>query len=209
MAYKYYKSDFALLVTIRSTYTDASGNSVGITARTPFVFRLYSPLKGSVDDCYEASCIGGVLKNCAILSDNQVIVFVDLSQHEFKIGELMLEAEWIIDDTHYEGDQENNIKRLYKTGVDLTDKPDLDSEGVIDFVIDNGIESEFVVNLINEAVDQRMASIIDAINNLTDGQKVTLQVQQNTDGIAQLQEQIRTLKCKVESVQAEDLSALL
>lgn len=209
MAYKYHKSDFALLVTIGSTYTDASGNNVGITARTPFVFRMYSPLKGSVDDCYEASCIGGVLKNCVILADNQVLVFVDMSQHEFKIGELMLEAEWIIDDTHYEGDQENNIKRLYTTGVELTDKPDLDSEGILDFVIDNGIESGFVVDLINAEVDRRVSSILAAINNLTDGQKVTLQVQQNADGIAQLAEQIRTLKCKVESVQADDLSVLL
>lgn len=216
MVYKYYKSDFAILVRRKSKYTDQNGQSIVIDNSVPFEFRFFSPKDGDADDCYYASFKDGVFKNCKYIGQDLILVFVDLSQHEFKIGELMLEAEWFISDTHYEGDQKNNIVRFYDTGIVLTDKPDLDSEGVMEFVIDDGVGSQLVVSVIEQTVNRYVPNIIDAINHLPTSQAVVLEVQNHSAALSRqdrritsLEEKLNTLTGPISVEQSDSLSSIL
>lgn len=126
MRYKYHKSDFSLLVEIESIAQN-TGENVNITSRTPFVFRFWS----SNCQChpYECSSNGnGATVNCTLVDQNHVIVYFDQKCCDFKPGKLMMEVDFRVPNAHYENDNFMDLKRLYDTGIVLTDMADLDVE---------------------------------------------------------------------------------
>lgn len=129
--YKYYKSDLTLLLRSNLQRQTSTGEFVPVTTDTPFNVRFYVNKKGTAETGYLASYDGETVHNCAILSPTDIMVFYDRTQLPLPIGELFVEVEFIVGDTHYEGDDENNIKRLYTTGITLTDQADLHDEGAV------------------------------------------------------------------------------
>ena len=168
-SFKYYKSDFAVIVNIGASYTDNSGQVRALETDVPFKFRFYTPLTGDADNSYEASSNGTELKNCSILNSHQVLVYINLCQHEFALGDLMLEAEFIVDDVHYEGDDECNIMRLYNTGIKITDQPDLDTEGQMTVDIYDVLLDEAVRMKAARAAEAALTPKINEVDQLITG----------------------------------------
>lgn len=126
MKYKYFKSDFPLLLTIEAKAQD-TGESISISTRVPFVLRFWAGR--CQHNVYECSSDGnGKCKNCVIVDDTHVMVYFDQNQSSMEIGKLMMEAEFLIANNHYDSDATMNVKRLFDTGVELTDRPDLDTD---------------------------------------------------------------------------------
>ena len=129
MDYKYYKSDFRLLIDIDTKYKGEDDSIVALTTKDEFTFRFYTSKKTEVYICSSTGGDEPVLKNCTILDAHKVMCHFDRSQLELAPGTLMLEAEFRVPDRDFEGDDVNNIKRLYTTSMELTADPDKDSEG--------------------------------------------------------------------------------
>lgn len=126
MKYKYYKSDFPLLVTIDAK-AQQSGESLAITTRVPFVLRFWT--SRCQCNAYECSSDGkGKCKNCVIVDNKHVMVYFDMKQAKLQVGKLMMEAEFLIANNHYDSDAIMNVKRYFDTGVELTDRADLDTD---------------------------------------------------------------------------------
>ncbi len=128
--YKYHKSDFRLLIDIDTKYKGEDDSIVALTTAERFVFKFWTKDR---ERPYICSSTGGetpVLKNCSILDEHRVMCNFDMAETEslqLQPGRLMLEAEFILPDTDFEGDKINNIKRYYTTSLILTADPDKDS----------------------------------------------------------------------------------
>ena len=127
--YKYYKSDFRLLVNIDTKYKGENDSTVPLSTSDEFNFRFYTTKKTEPYICSSTGGENPVLKNCTILDEHRVMCHFDRAQLELSPGRLMLEAEFIVPDADFEGDNKNNVKRLYTTSLILTEEPDKDSEG--------------------------------------------------------------------------------
>lgn len=130
--YKYHKSDFRLLIDIDTKYKGEDDSIVALTTVDRFVFKFWTKDR---EKPYICSSTGGetpVLKNCSILDEHRVMCNFDMAEtdnQQLEPGRLMLEAEFILPDTDFEGDKHNNVKRYYTTSLILTADPDKDSEG--------------------------------------------------------------------------------
>lgn len=130
--YKYHKSDFRLLIDIDTKYKGEDDSIVALTTVDRFVFKFWTKDR---EKPYICSSTGGetpVLKNCSILDEHRVMCNFDMAEtdnQQLEPGRLMLEAEFILPDTDFEGDKHNNVKRYYTTSLILTAEPDKDSEG--------------------------------------------------------------------------------
>lgn len=127
--YKYYKSDFRLLVNIGSSYKGEDNGIVSLDTTAAFNFRFWTTDR---ENPYICSSTGGsepVLTRCTILDEHRVMCHFDRAHMELAAGRLMLEAEFMIPDTDFEADKVNNVKRYYTTSLILTADPDKDSEG--------------------------------------------------------------------------------
>lgn len=65
-----------------------------------------------------------------------------------------MEIEFLYPDTHYEGDDENNLKRLYTTGVELTADPDLHDEGAVTVELFNEVIAHEIIALANQTASE-------------------------------------------------------
>lgn len=139
MAYKYYKSDLTLLIRSNIKRQTSTGEMVPVTTDTPFNVRFYVNQKGTAETGFLAWYDGTETHNCTILSPTDIMVYLDQSQVPMPTGDLYVEIEFLVPDPHFEGDDENNIKRLYTTGVTLTDNPDLHDEGAVVIDVFNSV----------------------------------------------------------------------
>lgn len=157
MANQYHKSDFPLALTFNLKRQTPSGEQP-VTTQYPFCLRFYVQGKGTPETGYLAEFDGRSTTNCKVLSPTQVMVFFDRTQMALPTGTLLLEAEFIIPDTNYEGDDEMNFKRLYRTGIELTDNPDDQTEGELTLEIMNA----FVSNELILAAEEKAAAVATA-----------------------------------------------
>lgn len=132
--YKYYKSDFRLLVKVDTKYKGDDDSIVAIDTSTRFIFRFWTEDRSNPYVCSSTGGATPVLKNCTILDSTKVMCHFDRANMELGPGRLMLEAEFIIPDNDFTGNKENNVKRLYTTSMILTTDPDKDSEGDHTFI---------------------------------------------------------------------------
>ncbi len=127
--YKYFKSDFRLLVAIDTKYKGPDDRIVSLDTTSEFEFRFYTTNKTNPYICSSTGGNNPVLKNCNILDDNKVMCNFNRAELELGPGQLMLEAEFIIPDADFSADGKNNVVRLYTTSLVLTTDADKDSEG--------------------------------------------------------------------------------
>ena len=141
MDYKYYKSDFSVIVDIEAKYMNGSGNMVSLDNTACFNFRFWTTDKKNPYVCSSTGGSGAVMTRCAKLTDSQkVICFFDQQAMEelggqLMPGKLMLEAEFILPDENFEGDDHENVVRLYTTDITLTSEADKDSDGEMSCLI--------------------------------------------------------------------------
>ena len=135
MDYKYYKSDFNLIVTIGAEYMNSGGSLVTLDNTAHFNFRFYTTDKNNPYICSSTGGAEPVLTNCSKLGTDKVVCHFDRSVKELAPGQLFLEAEFIVPDAKFEGDEHENVVRLYKTDVTLTIDPDKDTEGEFEAMI--------------------------------------------------------------------------
>ena len=137
--YKYYKSDFTIHIRHNIKRQTSTGEMVPVTNDVPINVRLYIDQNGTAETGYLAYYDGEETHNCTILSPQDILVYYDRTQLPLPVGRLFIEIEFCYPDEHYEGDGTNNIKRLYFSGIELTDNPDLDDEGEITVEILNEV----------------------------------------------------------------------
>ena len=135
MNYKYYLSDFNLIVTIGAEYTNSGGALVTLDNTAEFNFRFYTADKENPYVCSSTGGVSPVLTRCTKLGTDKVVCHFDRSVLELNPGQLYLEAEFIVPDAKFEGDDKENVVRLYKTDVTLTMAPDKDTEGEFEVMI--------------------------------------------------------------------------
>ena len=148
--YKYYKSDFPLLLHTAIKRQTSTGELVPVHTDTPFNIRFYVHEKGTAETGYLASYDGTTVHNCTILSPTDIMVYIDQSQLPLPTGQLYVEVEFVVADPHYEGDDENNLKRLYDTGILLTADPDLHDEGSVTVELFNEVIAREIIDLANQ-----------------------------------------------------------
>ena len=149
--YKYYKSDLTLLLHTAIKRQTSTGEQVPVHTDTPFNIRFYVNEKGTAETGYLASYDGTTTHNCTILSPTDIMVYIDQSQLPLPTGDLYVEIEFLYPDAHFEGDDENNLKRLYTTGIMLTDQPNLHDEGDVTVEIFNEVISREIIAMAEQA----------------------------------------------------------
>lgn len=135
MDFKYYKSDFNLIVTIGAEYMNSQGETVTLDNTANFVFRFYTTNKNNPYICSSTGGATPMLVNCSKLDNDKVVCHFDRSLLAIDPGQLYLEAEFIVPDNKFEGDDIENVVRLYSTNVVLTIDPDKDTEGEFEVMI--------------------------------------------------------------------------
>lgn len=134
MKYKYYPSDFSLLVEVRASYINEASQQVDITTGTPFELVFWTDKNKNIK--YSCSSDGkGVTKNCTVVDGSHVMVYFDQKVQCLGLGHLLMECHFFIPNAHFE-DGVMDIKRFYNTGVILTDIPELENESAASFSID-------------------------------------------------------------------------
>lgn len=145
--YKYYKSDLTLLLHTAIKRQTSTGELLPVHTDTPFNIRFYVHKKGTAETGYLASYDGTTVHNCTILSPTDIMVYIDQSQLPLPTGDLYVEIEFLYPDAHFEGDDENNLKRLYTTGITLTADPDLHDEGAVTIEVFNEVIAKEIIAL--------------------------------------------------------------
>lgn len=135
MDFKYYKSDFNLIVTIGAEYMNSQGETVTLDNTANFVFRFHTTNKNNPYICSSTGGPTPMLVNCSKLDNDKVVCHFDRSLLALDPGQLYLEAEFIVPDNKFEGDDIENVVRLYSTNVVLTIDPDKDTEGEFEVMI--------------------------------------------------------------------------
>ena len=204
MDFKYYKSDFNLIVTIGAEYMNSQGETVTLDNTANFVFRFYTTNKNNPYICSSTGGATPMLVNCSKLDNDRVVCHFDRSLLALDPGQLYLEAEFIVPDNKFEGDDIENVVRLYSTNVVLTIDPDKDTEGEFEVMIGadfikgadgksayesaveggyEGTEEEFYAALTNVEKANRQVSItyMELFRNLQAGKLIPGQYYRITD----------------------------
>ena len=158
--YKYYKSDFPVHIKVGLKRETSTGEVVPVTTDVPFNLRFYVKDKGTAETGYLASYDGETVHNCTILSQNDIMVFYDRTQMPLPTGNLLVEVEFIVSDQHYEGDDENNLKRLYSTGIELTDREDLHDEGEVTIDIFNEVIAHELIEMAEQKATEAAQALV-------------------------------------------------
>lgn len=157
--FKYHKSDLTILLHTAIKRQTSTGEMVPVTTDVPFNVRFYVKDKGTAETGYLASYDGTTVHNCTILSPTDIMVYIDQSQLPLPTGQLLVEVEFLVPDAHFEGDDENNLKRLYNTGIELTADPDLHDEGAVSVDVFSGIIPLAFTNTVDQIVKEAIENI--------------------------------------------------
>lgn len=162
--YKYHKSDLTILLHTAINRQTSTGEMVPVTTDVPFNVRFYVKDKGTAETGYLASYDGTTVHNCTILSPTDIMVYIDQYQMPLPTGQLLVEVEFLVPDAHFEGDDENNLKRLYNTGIELTDDPDRHDEGAVSVDVLDGVLPAAMAEMAEQAVQNALDKLALASN---------------------------------------------
>lgn len=134
MKYKYYLSDFSLLIEIKAKYINEASQEVNITSSVPFEFQFWTDKIKSCKYVCSSDGMGGT-KNCTIIDNSHIMVFFDQKVQPIGVGHLFMECHYYIHNAHYD-DGIMDIKRFYNTEIVLTNQPELETEKSSEISID-------------------------------------------------------------------------